>query len=151
MPSFSIVQRFPFPLPAVFDFFRRPGNVTAVAPPELNLTLVEAPATVVLGTFIIIQARRWGLSQRIVTEVVELEEERIIVEEQRQGPFRSWRHERRFGAVAEKETEVSERINYETPGGMLGLFLKPAAVEAELLLAFTYRQERINERLRKGS
>ena len=37
MPTFAIVQRFGFPLPAVFDFFRRPANSVAVAPPELHL------------------------------------------------------------------------------------------------------------------
>ena len=111
--------------------------------------MIEAPAAIALGALIIVETRRWGLRQRIVTEVVELEEGEKIVEDQRQGPFRSWRHERRFTRTAEGETEVSEQIDYELPGGMLGLVLKPAMIEAELRQTYAYRLERITEMLHR--
>jgi ligand-binding SRPBCC domain-containing protein len=143
LPTFSVVQRLPFPVAEVFAFFRRPANVVAVAPDDLHLQLIEAPDVVEVGSRIVVQVRRWGISQRIVTEVVALEEGRSIVEEQRQGPFRAWRHERRFTAAGPAQTEVSERIDYEPPGGMLGLMLTPARIEADLQRSFDQRLPRV--------
>jgi ligand-binding SRPBCC domain-containing protein len=148
MPTFTTSQRFAFPVEIVFDFFRRPANVVSVAPPELSLTLIEAPELVEPGSRIVVQVRRWGLSQRFVTEVVELVENSIIVEEQRQGPFRAWRHERRFNGI-DGGTQLDEEITHEPPGGMLGLTLTAARVEEDLRLAFAHRIEKLNELLRR--
>jgi ligand-binding SRPBCC domain-containing protein len=83
----------------------------------------------------------------MATEVVVLEEGQRIVEEQRQGPFRAWRHERRFTALSAGETEVSERIDYEPPGGLLGLVLTAARIEADLERAYRERLGRITAML----
>jgi ligand-binding SRPBCC domain-containing protein len=148
MPTFDCVQVLPFPRAVVFDFFLRPGNMIALAPPQFGLTLVEAPQVVELGSRIVVQARRWGLSQRLITEVVQLHEPSALIEEQRQGPFRSWRHERHFKEMG-AETEVSERIHYEPPGGILGLLLTARAIEADLALAYTERPERLRALLER--
>jgi ligand-binding SRPBCC domain-containing protein len=147
MPAFAVTQEFPFPRPAVFAFFRRPANVVAVAPPGLRLSLVSGPEVLEAGSRISVRSRRWGVSALVVTEVVELVEPERIVEEQVSGPLRRWRHERHFRAVAEALTEVSERIDYEPPGGLLGLTLTPAVIEAELAEAFRWRQARVRELL----
>jgi ligand-binding SRPBCC domain-containing protein len=144
--TFNASQRFAYPVEIVFDFFRRPGKVVSVAPPELALTLIDAPDLVELGTRIVVQVRRWGLSQRIVTEVVELVENNRIVEEQRQGPFRAWRHDQRFIEI-DGGTQLNEEITYEPPGGLLGLTLTAARVEEDLRLAFAHRMEKLTELL----
>jgi ligand-binding SRPBCC domain-containing protein len=150
VPTFTAEERFPFPPGVVFDFFLRPANALAAAPPDFHLTLLDAPEVVEVHSQVVVLSRRWGMSQRIVTEFVEIEEGIRMIEEQRQGPFRSWRHERRFAAIGE-ETEVSERIDWEPPGGMLGLWLTAKAIENDLQLAFASRRERILEMLaRKG-
>jgi ligand-binding SRPBCC domain-containing protein len=150
LPTFNASQRFAFPLGIVFDFFRRPANVVSVAPPELSLNLIEAPELIEAGSRIVVEVRRWGISQRIVTEVVEFVENQRIVEEQRLGPIRAWRHVRYF-AESDGGTEVAEKITFEPPGGMLGLTLTAGRIEEELRIAFAHREERINERLRQGS
>jgi ligand-binding SRPBCC domain-containing protein len=147
VPSYSVVQCFPFPLEEVFDFFRRPSRIVSIAPEELGLHLLDGPEVVEVGSRIVVQVRRWGVSQRIVTEVVALEDGRSIVEEQRQGPFRAWRHERTFAAIGATETEVIEMIDYEAPGGMLGLTLTAARIEADLEWSFAQRVLRVVEML----
>jgi ligand-binding SRPBCC domain-containing protein len=150
VPTFCSIQRFAFPIEAVFDFFRRPAGLVSIAPPELNLQLLEAPEVLSAHSRMVVQARRWGISQRIVTEVVELVDNSRIVEEQRQGPFRSWRHERHFvqdGA----STEIREQITFEPPGGLLGLVLTVARIEADLRNGYAYREGRVHECLRERS
>jgi ligand-binding SRPBCC domain-containing protein len=114
------------------------------------LQLLDAPDVVVAGSRIVVQVRRWGISQRIVTEVVELVENTRIVEEQRQGPFRSWRREQHFGED-HAETEVAEKIAFEPPGGMLGLVLTAARIEEDLRLAYSFREERVKECLLRNA
>ena len=46
MPDYVREQHFEFPLERVFAFFRRPANLVAVAPPEMNLRVVDGPEVV---------------------------------------------------------------------------------------------------------
>lgn len=140
MPVFETTQRFGFGRAKVFDFFARPANVVAVSPP--GLTLVEGPARLEPGSRVTVSVRRFGLTTTVVTEVVELVEGERIVEVQRQGPLRAWRHERVFDAVGEAETQVRERIEYEPPGGILGLTLTAKRIAADLEDAYSSRYAR---------
>ncbi|MBY0229953.1 MAG: hypothetical protein K2W96_11785 [Gemmataceae bacterium] len=139
--SIEAVEAYPLPVARLFAFFAHPANVVAVAPPGMRL--VEAPEPMGVGKTFTVAVRRWGLSRRIVTEVVEWERDARVVEAQRSGPFKSWRLERRFRAVSEAECELAERIEYEPPGGLLGLTLTAARIEAELKAAYQGRRERV--------
>ncbi len=149
MPSITVRQLFAFPVATLFDFFRRPANMVLAAPPELQLQLIDAPEVVEVGSRIVVQVRRWGLSQRIVTEVVDLVDNERIVQEQCQGPFRSLRREQRLGE-SNGETEVVEEITFEPPGGMLGLVMTATRVEDEFRAALAYREGKVKEYLRRA-
>src|SRR4051812_28873170 len=88
MPHFDSVMTFSRPLPEVFDFFRRPANLVRVSPPELHMRLAEAPEVVELGSRMTIQGRRWGVPQRVVSEITAFELNAFFVDERREGPFR---------------------------------------------------------------
>ena len=66
------------------------GRAPSPAPPELHLHLVDGPAELQMGSLLTLRGRRWGVTQRMVNEITAFEEGALIVEEQRQGPFRSW-------------------------------------------------------------
>jgi ligand-binding SRPBCC domain-containing protein len=146
MAVIRFVERYPLPVAVVFAFFRRPANVVAVAPEGLDLRLVEGPQEPSAGAVFAVQVRRWGLSRRIETQVVMLEEPSLLVERQVSGPFREWVLERRFVPI-DGGTELTETITYEPPGGMLGLMMTPSAVESELARAYQGRAERVMARL----
>jgi ligand-binding SRPBCC domain-containing protein len=143
MPRFEMVEDLSAPLTRVFDFFSRPANLIEISPPELHFKLVSAPEQLTLGARIILQGRRWGLSQRLVSEVTVWEPETRFVDEQREGPFKKWIHTHRFEALAGGGTRVTDRIDYETPGGMLGFVLTARVVEHELKWIYAYRREKL--------
>jgi ligand-binding SRPBCC domain-containing protein len=147
MPRFETEQRFSVPVGRVFGLLLRPATRVALAPPELQLRLVEAPEVLAAGARVVVQARRWGLSRRLASEVTALEPEALIVEEQRDGPFRAWKHTQRFEALADGGTRLRDAIDYEPPGGMLGLTLTAGAVEHELAGAFAHRNRKLAEML----
>jgi ligand-binding SRPBCC domain-containing protein len=150
MPRFVSEQTWAFPVGEVFAFFRRPANLAAVAPPGLRLQVVEGPAEVSAGSRVTFRARRWGLPQRVVTEVTRLEEGALLVEEQREGPFRRWVVTRRFEPVP-GGTRVTEEVEYEPPGGLLGRALSEDAVGEELRRAFAHREGKVAEALAEGA
>jgi ligand-binding SRPBCC domain-containing protein len=145
MPRFVTSVDVSAPVLQVFDFFVRPANLLRVAPPKLHLNLEEAPEQLQLGSRLTLVSRRWGLRYRGVTEVIVFESGVSFVEEQKEGAFRKWVHAHRFEATATDGTHVVDEIDYEPPGGMLGLMLTPAAVERELNEFFRYRDERLAE------
>jgi ligand-binding SRPBCC domain-containing protein len=142
VPRFTITQVFPLPVAELFARFRRPAEVVRLAPPEAGLRLLEAPEVVEVGSRIAVQARRWGLTRRVVTEVVELIDGARIVEEQREGPFQRWVHVRRF-APAGAGCAVTEEIDYEPPGGVLGRLLTAEVIDRELRSAYAGREGRL--------
>jgi ligand-binding SRPBCC domain-containing protein len=147
MPRFEISAVYPRPLPDVFDFFRQPANLVRITPPELHMQLIEGPERVELGSRIVLQGRRWGVPQRLVSEITAFERNQKFVDEQRQGPFRSWRHTHDFAEVPEG-TRTTDVIEFEPPGGMLGFLVTAAFVERDLKWLFEYRNEKLKELLR---
>jgi hypothetical protein len=60
--------------------------------------------------------------------------------------LRRWLRTLRFEPTAEG-TRVTETVEFEPPGGMLGLVVTAAKIEGELQAAFAYRQERLADLL----
>jgi len=143
MPHFEATQTFPRPLAEVFDFFRRPGNLVRVTPPELHMEMAEGPECVELGSRVVLKGRRWGVPQRIVSRIAVYETDKRFVDEQEEGPFKKWTHTHAFEAMPDGGTRVTDTIDYEPPGGLLGLVVTAAFVERDLKWIFEYRTEKL--------
>ncbi len=146
MPRFEQSECYAATPAQVFALFRRTAERLLFAPPDLHLQLVEGPAELRLGSRLTVKGRRWGVMQRMESEITAFEEDALIVEEQRRGPFRSWKHTQRFGPTA-GGVRVTDMIEYEPPGGMLGRLATAEAIGRELERAFAYRRERVSEML----
>jgi len=147
MPRFETAHDFPFAVAPLFAFLLRPANRMALALPALHLQLLEGPEVLALGARVRLSARRWGLSREMLSEVTVFEVDALIVEEQRTGPFRAWTHTQRFAGLAEGRARLVDAIDYEPPGGMLGLILSAAAIKRELTASFAHRDRRLIELL----
>jgi ligand-binding SRPBCC domain-containing protein len=128
----------------VFAWFIQPALVLGATPPELSLRLEEAPGILFPGARTVIVGRRWGLSHRSVLEVTAFEPDRLLVEEQREGPFRRWRVSHTFEPV-DGDTRLTGLVEFQPPGGILGLKVTEAFVRRELESLFAYRAARLRE------
>jgi ligand-binding SRPBCC domain-containing protein len=146
MPFFEATVCLPRPVTEVFDFFIQPANLLRVTPPELHMRLVEGPERLQFGSRITFQGRRWGIPQRIVSEVTVFQPEVVFVDEQRRGPFRKWVHQHRFEALPDG-TRLTDQIEFEPPGGVLGLLVTARVLERDLQWIYAYRQEKLVELL----
>jgi ligand-binding SRPBCC domain-containing protein len=144
MPRFVVTITISRPLGEVFEFLRRPANLPELSPPDLHLRVADAPERLELGSRLTLLARHWGVPQRSVHEVTALEPDALLVEEQREGLFRRWVHAQRF-AQSPEGTQVTHEIEFEPPGGLLGLAATPALIERELRWIFDYRERKLQE------
>ncbi len=136
------------PLARVFAFFRRPGNLPLLAPPELDMRILEAPEEIHLGARVTVQLRRWGMTVRVTSQVTEFEPNALITTVQAEGIFRRWHHRQEFTALPEG-TRLSDHVEFEPPGGLLGLMVTPAWVSRDLEWLFAHRQKRLHELLQE--
>jgi ligand-binding SRPBCC domain-containing protein len=146
MPVFEASQVLPWPVAEVFAFFRDPANLVKISPPELHLSLVEGPGQIALGSRVVFRGRRWGIPQRMVSDITAFDAPVTFTDAQVEGPFRKWVHTHLFEEVA-GGTRVSDRIEYEPPGGLLGLVAKAAVIERDLKWIFEYRTKKLAELL----
>lgn len=71
------------------------------------------------------RARHFGFPFTMTSAITELERPYRFVDEQRSGPFASFRHEHRFEADA-AGTLMLDRIRFRAPFGFVGRLVEPA-------------------------
>jgi ligand-binding SRPBCC domain-containing protein len=148
MPTFETQITLARPVADVFDFLCHPVNLIGVTPPEFNLTVVEAPDPLHLGARMVLQGRRWGFAQRVVSEITAFEPNLLMTDEQREGPFKKWTITHRLEAIPEG-TRMTIHIDFEPPGGLLGLLVTADRTRAELKELYAYREKRLRELLER--
>lgn len=132
------------PLPDLFTYLTRPKNLVQLAPPDLHLELLTAPDLLVLGSRLVWKGRRWGVSQQMTHEVASFERDKLIIVEQKQGPFKCWVHANHFEAT-EAGTKIREKIEYDPPGGLLGYVITADAIRKDLDKLMAYREKKLKE------
>src|SRR5271155_3645751 len=98
MPQFVESILIPTASAVVFRFLRTPANLPLLAPQEWQLEVVAAPPLLELGARVELKGRRWGMTHHTVVEITALETDKLLIEEQRAGPFRQWKHAYRLEA-----------------------------------------------------
>jgi ligand-binding SRPBCC domain-containing protein len=148
MPVVEHVTELRCPPATIFEFLSHPANLLKVSPPEMHLKIVAAPERVAVGARVTVKARRWGISRSMTSEVTALEPAALMVDEQREGPFGRFVHTHRMEPTP-TGTRMTDRVDFEPPGGLLGLVLTAGRVERELREMFAHRDRRFRELLEK--
>ena len=144
MPVFESTTPLLCTADSLFDFLTRPANLVRVSPPEMHIKVSDPPEFLELGTILVVTARRWGFPQRFITQVVKFEPGRMFVEEQRHGPFKKMVHHH----IVEPDgtsARMIDRVEYEPPGGPLGLMLSAARIEKEMTELYAFRVQKFKE------
>lgn len=144
MPQVAVTFEISRPIDDVFGFFAKPTNLLKLAPPDLHLELLEAPAILQLGSRLVWRGRRFGVAQKMIQEVTSFELSKLIAEEQKQGPFGRWSLARHF-ATTEVGTSVREEIHFEPPGGMLGFMVTADFIRKDLDKLLAFRETKLKE------
>jgi ligand-binding SRPBCC domain-containing protein len=131
------------PLADVFAFFAEPRNLARITPSWLAFRMLNPDGvTMRTGERIEYRIRPLGVPQRWVSEITAYDPPHFFVDEQREGPYRRWRHEHRFSETA-TGTEIIDRIEYALPFGPLGRLGHALFVRRQLESIFEHRERTI--------
>lgn len=133
------------PLKEVFAFFATPENLARLTPRSLDFqVLTPSPIEMKAGTLFDYQIRLAGLPVRWTTLIDAYDPPRRFVDVQLKGPYSYWHHTHTF---EEKDggTEVTDRVVYLMPFGLLGNLLNSIWVRRDLEHIFKYRKKVIGE------
>ena len=135
MPEFVKSVLIDAPVDDVFRFHERPDALTLLSPAFPPVRVISRTGQgVEQGTRVELQVG-WipWLAQHTAYE-----KNRLFVDEQIHGPFAKWTHRHEFEAVGGK-TLLTDRIEYQLPGGSLVNLLFGSIVKLGLPRMFAYR------------
>lgn len=139
------VQFVPRPVEEVFAFFSRAENLERLIPPWLSLRLhARRPIAMERGALLDYTLRLSKVPLRWRTLIATWEPGQRFVDVQLRGPYRHWRHEHVFKAVA-GGTRLCDIVEYELPFGALGSAAHAVWVRRGLEQIFDYRARVLEE------
>ncbi|WP_263818371.1 TIGR01777 family oxidoreductase [Salinibacter sp.] len=124
---------------ALFTWHSRPGAFERLTPPWAPVRL-QSFEGIGEGDRAVLRVGPGPLAVRWVAEHHDVEPGRQFCDRQVQGPFPHWEHTHRFEPAADDDARatLTDRVEYEPPGGALGRQAAPW-LEAELRRQFAYR------------
>lgn len=125
----------------VWDWHARPGAFLRLAPPWEELTLIEGDQGLDVGARTIFSVKKGPISVRWEAEHTACDPGTSFVDEQRRGPFASWRHEHRFEPTRSDTCILRDEVVWSPPGGLLGRVAIPSLRAANERM-FTFRHRR---------
>ena len=145
MPRFETHVSLPCTREALFEFLLRPANVITLNPPELNVSLIEAPEIVGQGSLVRFQIEYFGFKQQMLHEITDFNPPEGFLLREREGVLKKFEHLHRFESLAGGGSVLYETIEYEPPGGMIGFLLSEAKVQEGMEKNFSHRHAKLAE------
>jgi hypothetical protein len=93
---------------------------------------------IALGEFVTWRARHFGRTWTMTSVITEWERPRRFVDEQREGPFKTFRHEHVFTPV-DNGTQMFDRVQFTAPFGLLGRLAERTVLHRYLRHLITVR------------
>jgi ligand-binding SRPBCC domain-containing protein len=145
--TFSRVSRLPVSPEKAWDFFSSPLNLKLITPADLGFHILSEGAHQKMFPGMLIRYQvspLFRIPLTWVTEITEVSDGKFFVDEQRKGPFASWRHEHSFAPIP-GGTEMHDQVSYEVPFGPLGSLAHVLFVRRQLEHIFDFRENKIAE------
>lgn len=151
MPEFETSVTLRCPADIAFDFLIRPANAIKVSPPSLGLTFLDAPAVLELGSKLQIKVQTWGQVVNMVHEITIFDRPNQFVEKQISGMFKMWQHEHHIETTASGDVLITDRIQFEPPGGLVGLIVTKDKILDQLEDGFFHRHGQLRKLLENSA
>jgi ligand-binding SRPBCC domain-containing protein len=142
--------RIPVPVERLFEFLLKPANVARVSDPSAGLQLMTAPELVEVGSIIKFRIAAFGQIREVTHQITEIEPHSRVVEVQTAGPMRAWRHSHLYEKDGDS-TLLIERVEFEPPGGIVGLIVTADKIIDQLADAMFYREQALCRLAERGA
>jgi len=123
---------------ALFAFHEDPGNISRIAPPGLSVLRVEAAGRALPGERFRLVVKQFFFTLDWEGEWESVERPRRLVDVGVRCPLKFWRHSHLFEPVP-GGARMTDRVEYELPGGVSGRVLAETVVRLALGAMFASR------------
>ncbi|MBD3675537.1 MAG: TIGR01777 family protein [Planctomycetaceae bacterium] len=130
----------------LFHWHERPGAFNRLTPPWEPVELVSHEG-IRDGDRAIISMKLGPFTRKWVAEHSEFRSGESFQDVQISGPFAKWEHTHKMSPIAERESQLTDSIQYRLPGGSLGNLLGAGIARRKLDRMFRYRHRRTRDDL----
>lgn len=147
MPVFECRTELPVSPERLFEFITLVENMQKVSPPEVDMVIEEAPEVLELGSRLVFKVQAFGMPQQLIHEIVAFDAPRSFREKMTKGPLASWIHDYIVEPHGDGHSALTNRIDFEPPGGMLGMLLTADRILSRLEDSYAVRGEALKKAL----
>jgi len=140
MPEFKASTTLRCSAAALRQYLGATANIPSISDPDLELEVLEAPEQVTADAIIEFRITAFGFKQRIQHRYVEVGETEILAE-QVEGPTRMWVHRQSIVLNDDGTCLLTDLVEFEPPGGMMGFVLTEASIRQSLEDGMQFRYE----------
>lgn len=139
------IQRIPTSMEDAWAFFSNPAKLQEITPGNMGFTVLTQGG---LGEMYPGQIIEYtvkplaGISMYWMTEITHVSEGRFFVDEQRVGPYSIWHHQHHFKEIA-GGIEMTDKVHYRIPLGLLGELANGLFVKKRLREIFEFRYHQV--------
>lgn len=133
------------PRPEVFDLLTDPKRLPALLSQHLEVTVETPNVPLKRGSEFQFTMTRFGLSQKIRLKVEDYLKDSRLVYRQAEGLFESWTHIVRCEDYGDRQTLVTDLVDYQVPLGLLGFIADDLYVKRDMRQILESRLERAKE------
>jgi ligand-binding SRPBCC domain-containing protein len=139
-------QQLPVSLDEIWKFFSVRGNFKKITPPDLGFNVVSSGEGAMYKGMIITYDvdSIFRVPFTWVTEITELEEKKLLVFQQRSGPYAYWNHELYFNIIS-NGVELTDILHYKMPLGIVGSMAHSLLVKKKIDRLYAYRIAKLEE------
>jgi len=141
MRTFRYTSSIPASVETVWDFHERPDALQRLTPPWQPVQIVRQENGLAVGAEAEYAIQIGSVPVRWVARQIECRDRVQFVEEQIDGPMEFWRHYHQFESLSGGGTRLTDRIDYQLPGGLTVELALGWWVDARLHDMFRYRHE----------
>ncbi len=145
--SIKTVQKIPVSLQVAWDFFSNPANLPAITPVELNFIIISRHPGEKMYPGQILEYKVkpiLGISLYWMTEITQVQEKKLFIDQQRKGPFRMWHHQHHFLTI-DGGVQMTDIVHYKSPLWLPGNLVNFLFIRKKLKEIFEYRFQKIEE------
>ena len=142
MPTLRRTTQLPVTAAEAFAWHERPGALERLTPPWASMTVEQPPASLRVGTRVILRTGIGPVQPRWVAEHTVYDPPHEFRDVQRSGPFAQWDHRHLFTDLPEGGTELTDEVTYRLPFGRLGEALAGPIIHPRIARMFAYRHDR---------
>lgn len=122
-----------------FAWHGRPGALDRLIPPWESVSVLKRGDGIRDGSIVELAQRIGPLKMKWVAKHHGYEEQQCFRDTQVAGPFASWEHLHQFRPNGDGNGLLTDHIEYQVPGGVIGRLLGGAVIKQKLENMFTYR------------